>query len=65
LYPAIKAIKETMYEKGAVYSSMTGTGSTVFGIFPYGTNPSFSFPKNYVSVILLRNEVSPHLNSVS
>ena len=32
-YPQIQAIKENLYTQGAVYSSMTGTGSTVFGIF--------------------------------
>jgi 4-diphosphocytidyl-2-C-methyl-D-erythritol kinase len=52
LYPAIKDIKETMFEKGAVYAAMTGTGSTVYGIFPHETNPGFSFPENYISVIL-------------
>jgi 4-diphosphocytidyl-2-C-methyl-D-erythritol kinase len=32
-YPGIKAIKENLYVQGAVYASMTGSGSTVFGIF--------------------------------
>ena len=32
-YPEIENIKNTMYEKGAVYSSMSGSGSAVFGIF--------------------------------
>ena len=32
-HPAIKAIKENLYTHGAVYASMTGSGSTVFGIF--------------------------------
>jgi 4-diphosphocytidyl-2-C-methyl-D-erythritol kinase len=33
-YPAIKNIKEQLYSLGAVYASMSGSGSTVFGIFP-------------------------------
>jgi len=33
LHPAIKNIKEKMYAGGAELSLMTGTGSTVFGIF--------------------------------
>jgi 4-diphosphocytidyl-2-C-methyl-D-erythritol kinase len=33
-YPAIAAIKNEMYEIGAVYASMSGTGSCVYGIFP-------------------------------
>lgn len=32
-YPEIKTIKEKMYETGAIYSSMTGSGSAVYGIF--------------------------------
>jgi len=32
-YPEIRSIKENLYSQGAVYSSMTGSGSTVFGIF--------------------------------
>ncbi|MGD0712149.1 MAG: 4-(cytidine 5'-diphospho)-2-C-methyl-D-erythritol kinase [Bacteroidales bacterium] len=32
-FPEIKAIKEKMYESGAVYASMSGSGSTVYGIF--------------------------------
>jgi 4-diphosphocytidyl-2-C-methyl-D-erythritol kinase len=32
-YPEIKSIKETLYSKGAVYASMSGSGSTVYGIF--------------------------------
>lgn len=35
LYPEIKAIKDTLYTNGALYASMSGSGSTVFGIFPY------------------------------
>lgn len=33
LHPSIKLIKDKMYEEGAELSLMTGTGSTVFGIF--------------------------------
>jgi 4-diphosphocytidyl-2-C-methyl-D-erythritol kinase len=36
LTPEIKAIKENLYAQGAVYASMTGSGSTVFGIFNKG-----------------------------
>ncbi len=32
-FPEIKAIKEKMYLLGAVYASMSGSGSSVFGIF--------------------------------
>lgn len=33
-YPAIGAIKTQLYESGAVYASMSGSGSTVYGLFP-------------------------------
>jgi 4-diphosphocytidyl-2-C-methyl-D-erythritol kinase len=32
-YPAIKKLKEEMYLAGAAYASMSGSGSSVFGIF--------------------------------
>lgn len=33
-HPEIKAIKEDLYRHGAIYAAMSGSGSTVFGIFP-------------------------------
>jgi 4-diphosphocytidyl-2-C-methyl-D-erythritol kinase len=32
-YPTISTVKEQLYFRGAAYASMTGSGSTVFGIF--------------------------------
>lgn len=32
-HPQIQHLKQQMYDEGAVYSSMSGSGSTVFGIF--------------------------------
>ncbi|GEO07922.1 4-(cytidine 5'-diphospho)-2-C-methyl-D-erythritol kinase [Segetibacter aerophilus] len=51
LYPAIKNLKEQLYEKGALYASMTGSGSTVFGIFEQTSNLEFSFPEGYTCLI--------------
>ena len=31
--PEIKRIKKQLYEQGALYASMTGSGSTVYGLF--------------------------------
>ncbi|MBC7382282.1 MAG: 4-(cytidine 5'-diphospho)-2-C-methyl-D-erythritol kinase [Bacteroidia bacterium] len=31
--PALKTIKEKLYNKGAIYASMSGSGSTIYGIF--------------------------------
>jgi 4-diphosphocytidyl-2-C-methyl-D-erythritol kinase len=33
MFPAVKELKEELYKSGAVYASMTGSGSSVFGIF--------------------------------
>lgn len=33
LHPSLKSIKDNLYSAGAVYVSMTGTGSTFFGLF--------------------------------
>ena len=32
-YPLLEKIKEELYEQGASYASMSGSGSTIFGIF--------------------------------
>jgi 4-diphosphocytidyl-2-C-methyl-D-erythritol kinase len=32
-YPQIRQYKEDLYREGAVYASMTGSGSAVFGLF--------------------------------
>ncbi len=34
-HPEIKAIKEAMYGWGATYASMSGSGSSVYGLFPH------------------------------
>ena len=47
-FPAIEVVKNTLYEKGAVYASMSGSGSTVFGIFKENKIPHFNFPSNYL-----------------
>jgi len=46
-YPEIQAIKDQLYQQGAVYASMTGTGSTVYGLFTKDIQPSFAFPAHY------------------
>ncbi len=46
-YPEIKGIKEDLYKQGAAYAAMTGTGSTVFGLFKKETETHFNFPEHY------------------
>lgn len=43
-YPEIAAIKKRMYEMGALYASMSGSGSSVFGIFNGSVNAPADFP---------------------
>lgn len=51
-YPEIKKIKETLYENGALYASLTGSGSTVYGIFTSTNIIKAEFPKTYFSHII-------------
>jgi 4-diphosphocytidyl-2-C-methyl-D-erythritol kinase len=46
-YPEIKKIKEELYKHNAVYASMTGTGSSVFGIFNASDEIKIPFEKGY------------------
>jgi 4-diphosphocytidyl-2-C-methyl-D-erythritol kinase len=43
----IVEVKDQLYTKGAIYASMSGSGSTVFGIFAKEKEPVFDFPGNY------------------
>lgn len=51
-YSAIYKVKEKLYNAGAAYVSMSGSGSTVFGIFEKTMNPELKFPTNYYVEIL-------------
>jgi 4-diphosphocytidyl-2-C-methyl-D-erythritol kinase len=46
-HPAIRLIKETMYQQGALYAAMSGSGSTVFGIFNKDAAFTNTFPGHY------------------
>jgi 4-diphosphocytidyl-2-C-methyl-D-erythritol kinase len=35
-YPVLRQIKQSLYDRGAVYAAMTGSGSCLFGIFEKG-----------------------------
>lgn len=44
-FPQIGHLKSSLYECGAIYASMSGSGSAVFGIFD--REPAFEAPENY------------------
>jgi 4-diphosphocytidyl-2-C-methyl-D-erythritol kinase len=47
-FPAIAGIKDALYDAGATYASMSGSGSSVFGIFPKGLMPELPFPEGHL-----------------
>jgi 4-diphosphocytidyl-2-C-methyl-D-erythritol kinase len=48
LHPELKKINETLYTQGALYASLTGSGSSFFGIFQKHAAPLTSpFPNSY------------------
>lgn len=56
VHPEIKNIKEVMLQSGAILSMMTGTGSTVFGIFKNkkaAEEAALEFPNQYFKFVNL------------
>ena len=51
-YPQIKEIKEALYQKGAVYASLSGSGSCVFGIFTKEKNLNYKQGNNYFHKVI-------------
>ena len=46
-FPAIEALRDRLYDAGAIYAAMTGSGSSVFGIFPANGLPEIRFPEDH------------------
>ncbi|MDZ7607920.1 MAG: 4-(cytidine 5'-diphospho)-2-C-methyl-D-erythritol kinase [Cyclobacteriaceae bacterium] len=44
-YPVLHQLKKTLYENGAIYAAMSGSGSSVFGIFQ--SPPAIEFPEDF------------------
>jgi 4-diphosphocytidyl-2-C-methyl-D-erythritol kinase len=44
-YPVLDHLKKQMYEAGAIYASMSGSGSSIYGIFD--SHPRINFPDKY------------------
>ena len=51
IHPRLKSLRDEMYEAGAIYSAMSGSGSTIFGIFK--EKPNFEFNRKEDAVYFL------------
>ncbi|HEX2628193.1 MAG TPA: 4-(cytidine 5'-diphospho)-2-C-methyl-D-erythritol kinase [Chitinophagaceae bacterium] len=54
-YREIVDIKDQLYVMGAVFASMSGSGSTVYGIFPKDLYLKLPFPEHYFTKELMLN----------
>ncbi|MEO5893235.1 MAG: 4-(cytidine 5'-diphospho)-2-C-methyl-D-erythritol kinase [Ferruginibacter sp.] len=52
-YPEIGVIKDTLYGEGALFASMSGSGSTVYGIFDQCAPTVSDFPQHYFLASML------------
>ena len=50
-HPKLKLLKDSLYTEGAIYASMTGSGSTLFGLF--SEEPACSNPELFERVLRL------------
>jgi 4-diphosphocytidyl-2-C-methyl-D-erythritol kinase len=53
LHPEIGQVKQRLYDMGASYAAMSGSGSAVFGLFRNAPNLSQSFPDMFTAVMPL------------
>ncbi len=56
-YPQIAAIKQTMYDMRALYASMSGSGSSVFGLFRY---PPAEAAEVFKDCFVFQKQISNH-----
>ena len=52
MYPQLKDIKEQLYNQGALYASMSGSGSAIYGIFPKGQHATIRSELKYESYVV-------------
>ena len=47
-FKEVREIKEILYANGAVYAAMSGSGSSVYGLFYNNVKPYIDFPSHYL-----------------
>jgi len=47
-FPLLKDIKEALYQQGAIYAAMSGSGSALYGIFPLDVIPKIAIDGCFV-----------------
>ena len=47
-FPEVRKVKEKLYELGALYAAMSGSGSSVYGLFENSQSVSAHFPDHYL-----------------
>ena len=52
-FPVLRDIKQTLYDKGALYAAMTGSGSCLFGIFEKGKAEAAEWGGDYEVISIL------------
>jgi 4-diphosphocytidyl-2-C-methyl-D-erythritol kinase len=52
-HPRLEDLKNNLYSQGALYASMSGSGSSLFGIFPKGTKIDSPAPDSLVRIDLI------------
>lgn len=50
-YPELKEIKEKLYAEGAIYAAMSGSGSTMFGIYRTEPAKTFKDKKGFLEIV--------------
>lgn len=53
IHPELEAIKQKIYEEGAVYAAMSGSGSALFGLFKETRNLAAVFPNMFTETLEL------------
>ncbi len=53
IYPTIGKLKSDLYDAGAIYASLSGSGSSVYGIFKKDQRLDLHFPPEYIYRIFL------------